>query len=225
MTRGRKKDLTIPPTRSLVQQRDYRARKANYIASLEERCRKAEEENIELRNELMQAKGRLANPAVILPETVEASQELMHNLALATASLSKFQQLAFADTQSSSEASSSRSPQAQGPSETQFQQQPSPAMTESSFQPQPLQGRNPNRPGRKQLFRDDSPTFSPGSHRTSSEGFRSPSPDSSSECCGGILDCDALGCDGIIEQEGHMAGGTRSRLSGLRSTSMSDCRL
>lgn len=32
MTRGRKKDLTIPPSRALAQQRDYRARKAQYVS-------------------------------------------------------------------------------------------------------------------------------------------------------------------------------------------------
>lgn len=52
MTRGRKKDLTIPPTRALVQQRDYRARRAQYVNDLEERCRRAEEENAQLRKEL-----------------------------------------------------------------------------------------------------------------------------------------------------------------------------
>jgi hypothetical protein len=70
MTRGRKKDLTIPPTRSLTQQRDYRARKANYVHDLETRCRRAEEENERLKKELEETKARLANPAVLLPETV-----------------------------------------------------------------------------------------------------------------------------------------------------------
>lgn len=73
MTRGRKKDLTIPPSRTLVQQRDYRARKANYVAGLEERCRKAEEENASLRRELAEARARLVNPALLLPETVSAA--------------------------------------------------------------------------------------------------------------------------------------------------------
>jgi hypothetical protein len=52
MTRGRKKDLSIPPSRSLTQQRDYRARKAQYVTDLEERCHRAEQENAELRKEL-----------------------------------------------------------------------------------------------------------------------------------------------------------------------------
>ncbi|KAK0203203.1 hypothetical protein DFS33DRAFT_1438869 [Desarmillaria ectypa] len=52
MTRGRKKDPTIPITRSLVQQRDYRARRAQYIADLEKKCRLLEMENHDLRQEL-----------------------------------------------------------------------------------------------------------------------------------------------------------------------------
>ena len=52
MTRGRKKDLTIPASRALAQQRDYRARKAKYIAELEERCQRAEQESAELRKQL-----------------------------------------------------------------------------------------------------------------------------------------------------------------------------
>lgn len=52
MTRGRKKDPTIPITRSLAQQRDYRARRAQYIADLEKKCRLLEMENHDLRQEL-----------------------------------------------------------------------------------------------------------------------------------------------------------------------------
>jgi hypothetical protein len=70
MTRGRKKDLTIPPSRTLVQQRDYRARKAHYIANLEERCQRAEEENIRLRMELDEARALLTTPTLLHPETV-----------------------------------------------------------------------------------------------------------------------------------------------------------
>ena len=70
MTRGRKKDLTIPPTRSLTQQRDYRARKANYVNQPELHCRKIEEENAELKKELVDVRARLANPVVVHPETV-----------------------------------------------------------------------------------------------------------------------------------------------------------
>lgn len=52
MTRGRRKDLTIPPSRALLQQRDYRARKAQYVSDLEDRVRKAEEDNSKLRKEI-----------------------------------------------------------------------------------------------------------------------------------------------------------------------------
>ena len=52
MTRGRRKDDTIPNTRSLTVQRDYRARKARYISDLETRCKSTEEENLRLREEL-----------------------------------------------------------------------------------------------------------------------------------------------------------------------------
>ena len=60
MTRGRRKDLTIPPSRALLQQRDYRARKAQYVSDLEERCRRAEEDNDRLRKELDAMRLRLA---------------------------------------------------------------------------------------------------------------------------------------------------------------------
>ena len=73
MTRGRKKDLTIPPSRTLAQQRDYRARKANYIANLEERCRRAEEENIRLRMELDEAKALHTAPTLLHPEIVSCA--------------------------------------------------------------------------------------------------------------------------------------------------------
>ena len=64
MTRGRRKDMTIPPSRALLQQRDYRARKAQYLADLEVRVKKAEEENILLRKEIdaLQAKLKAAVP-------------------------------------------------------------------------------------------------------------------------------------------------------------------
>lgn len=56
MARGRKKDLTIPPSRSLDHQRAYRDRKARYVADLEERCQKYEVENQALRSELLSMK-------------------------------------------------------------------------------------------------------------------------------------------------------------------------
>ena len=74
MTRGRKKDFTIPPSRALIQQRDYRARKAQYVSHLEERCRRAEEENERLKAELSLARAGLPNPSLQLnSDTVRLS--------------------------------------------------------------------------------------------------------------------------------------------------------
>ncbi|PPQ74499.1 hypothetical protein CVT26_007959 [Gymnopilus dilepis] len=218
MTRGRKKDLTIPPTRSLLQQRDYRARKANYVATLEERCRKAEEENVQLRNELVQLRAHLTNSAVILPETparlispwrlqAEASKELMQALTAASPSTSN---------NAGQRTNHGRETQATSQSSEEIR-------TVSSH------GSNSQTPisfGRKRLFRDDSPPFQPPPRRTSTP-LSSPSPVQESECCGGLVDCDRLNSDGVIEDESdeeHGMGGTRIRLSGLRSTSMSEHR-
>ena len=56
MPRGRRKDTTLSPSRSTVVQRAYRDRKAKYLSDLEDRCRRAEEENERLRKELEQAR-------------------------------------------------------------------------------------------------------------------------------------------------------------------------
>ncbi|KAJ7096671.1 hypothetical protein B0H15DRAFT_52706 [Mycena belliarum] len=89
MTRGRKKDNTIPPTRALTLQRDYRARKSQYVADLEARCKKAEEENIRLRKELDLARQGIPQ-ANLSPEAMQASVHLRDTLAAASASLSHF---------------------------------------------------------------------------------------------------------------------------------------
>ncbi|KAI0645660.1 hypothetical protein C8Q79DRAFT_911385 [Trametes meyenii] len=101
MTRGRRKDMTIPPSRALLQQRDYRARKAQYLADLEVRVKKAEDENVLLRQEVesLQAKLKTSVPPPAQspygPEVAAASSDLMHHLAVASASITRFQQLAF----------------------------------------------------------------------------------------------------------------------------------
>ncbi|KAH9858761.1 hypothetical protein C2E23DRAFT_800036 [Lenzites betulinus] len=101
MTRGRRKDMTIPPSRALLQQRDYRARKAQYLADLEIRVKKAEDENAHLRHEVESLQSKLKNAAPppaqspYGPEVAAASSDLMHHLAVASASITRFQQLAF----------------------------------------------------------------------------------------------------------------------------------
>lgn len=64
MTRGRRKDTTVPLSRSLIVQRAYRDRKAKYLSDLEDRCRKVEEENERLRNELELARFEPTAPIV-----------------------------------------------------------------------------------------------------------------------------------------------------------------
>ncbi|KAI0683227.1 hypothetical protein BC835DRAFT_763716 [Cytidiella melzeri] len=97
MTRGRRKDLTIPPSRALLQQRDYRARKAQYVADLEDRVRTAEDENIKLKREIDALRLRASTRGTMGPsaEVVSASSELMHQLTAAASCLARFQQLTF----------------------------------------------------------------------------------------------------------------------------------
>lgn len=82
MTRGRKKDITIPPTRALALQRDYRARKTQYVVDLETRCKAAEEENVRLRQELAFLRQQGRSPAALSPEVVSLFQLLrQHDLS------------------------------------------------------------------------------------------------------------------------------------------------
>ena len=80
MTRGRRKDLSIPPSRALLQQRDYRARKAQYVADLEERARRAEEENARLKKELelMRLRASAAAPGQLGPSPEVVRNEFTH---------------------------------------------------------------------------------------------------------------------------------------------------
>ncbi|KAJ7487817.1 hypothetical protein FB451DRAFT_964978, partial [Mycena latifolia] len=93
MTRGRKKDHTIPPTRALTLQRDYRARKSQYVADLEARCKAAEAEVVCLRKELELAR-QGAPQSTLSPEVIQASAHLRDTLAAASASLTHFMHVA-----------------------------------------------------------------------------------------------------------------------------------
>lgn len=224
MTRGRKKDMTIPPTRALVQQRDYRARKAHYISELEERCRRAEEENAQLRKDLETVRASLSVPYLFNPIATELSAELQHNLALVSNSLAKFQSFA---EQHPLPAGPSRGVQLP-PIQDCFRATPPlahpPLPAPISLQTSPTHhfspptrmhphshdsgyGRVSTSPpprSHKRPCRQDSPSssrsHSGGAPSQSSSRFepdRSSSPDS--ECCGGILDCSEL----ICQEEEH----------------------
>ncbi|KIY65845.1 hypothetical protein CYLTODRAFT_445090 [Cylindrobasidium torrendii FP15055 ss-10] len=97
MTRGRKKDMTIPPSRALTQQRDYRARRAQYVTELEQRCSKLEVENSELRQEIHGLRLKLPATSVHNPQVVATSRQLMEELSTVTSTLSRFQHLVFAE--------------------------------------------------------------------------------------------------------------------------------
>ncbi|KAG6812002.1 hypothetical protein H0H92_004967 [Tricholoma furcatifolium] len=197
MTRGRKKDLTIPPTRALVQQRDYRARRAKYVSDLEERVRKVEEENDKLRQELATVRAGQPVPLSTMDaQTAHASAELMHNLSVASASLARFHQLAFSGQSSSSQdsrlagGSSKHVPLLQHPTNpinvsrpTSFPS-PAPSPPYAFF----LSERPTHPPRRKRLYREDSPE----SVISQSEDNDYSQSRASSPCCGGILDCREL---------------------------------
>ncbi|KAF5351957.1 hypothetical protein D9756_007439 [Leucocoprinus leucothites] len=243
MTRGRKKDLTIPATRALVQQRDYRARKAHYVAELEERVRKAEAENVQLRKDLEAARAGLPIPATPLnPQIAEASRDLMHHLSLATSSLDRFQHIMFPDR-----TYPTTLPPLQLPPRSGLSIQGRPASFPSPAPSPPFSQANPPSPsrtvipaptpsfstpsaslsssyyyssGRKRLYREDSPEPAEPSRFVRDA---SPRPGSSqgsispeSECCGGILDCrDLIEEDRDNEDRDQPS----SRLSVMRSTS------
>ncbi|THV04554.1 hypothetical protein K435DRAFT_774381 [Dendrothele bispora CBS 962.96] len=98
MTRGRKKDLTIPPSRALTQQRDYRARKALYVSELEDRCRRVEAENTALRAEIDALRAGLPFTNPIDPRLMSASSELLKDLNNVSVALTHFQNLAYPQT-------------------------------------------------------------------------------------------------------------------------------
>ncbi|KAI0278465.1 hypothetical protein BGY98DRAFT_1096705 [Russula aff. rugulosa BPL654] len=91
MTRGRRKDTTLPPSRALAIQRAYRDRKAKYVSDLEDRCRKAEEENERLRKELDLARSE-STITVANSELASVCSGLMQNLEQTRKVLALFQQ-------------------------------------------------------------------------------------------------------------------------------------
>ncbi|KAK7051387.1 hypothetical protein VNI00_004887 [Paramarasmius palmivorus] len=136
MTRGRKKDLTIPPSRALTQQRDYRARKAQYLSDLETRCERLQEENDRLREELSSLRAGLPFTSPPDPQLMAASSELMGRLASTSEALIKFQRLAYPDAPPREHSSHSSPPIASTSSSTPSLRPaffPSPEPSDTSF--------------------------------------------------------------------------------------------
>ncbi|ETW80580.1 hypothetical protein HETIRDRAFT_434636 [Heterobasidion irregulare TC 32-1] len=184
MTRGRKKDMTIPPSRSLAQQRAYRDRRAKYVADLEERCRVAEAENTRLRRELAIAKA--GSSGGFDEDMINACSELMEHLGRTQTTLARFHQMA------SSIAKISRVSNRDN----------NVAETLATFFSQTIpQGTASNSPG-KSLERvqgtaevltlnENSALFSVAA-LTPAGSYH----ESESECCGGYIDC-----EGLVEEE------------------------
>jgi len=208
MPRGRKKDLTIPPTRSLVQQRDYRARRAHYVANLEERCRRAEEENTHLRQELDEVRGRLVNPVLLLPETAAASSELMQRLSSAKEALVKFNRLIFPNAIGST--GSIETMQSHAPA-----YRPGPSIQSTFSSPSPQSRNDTNNIRRKELYVDNSlPPYvsQPPSDQIIPLVSES---DVNEECCGGLINCSEF-CE---DEDSNVL---LSRTSEIRSTTNID---
>ncbi|KZP34238.1 hypothetical protein FIBSPDRAFT_880806 [Athelia psychrophila] len=182
MTRGRKKDLTIPPSRALAQQRDYRARKAQYVEQLEKRCQATENENVRLKKELDLA--RAGVPSMFSPQAAELSAELLKQLNAAASTLSQFQRHAY-------------------PAHESYPSPPTPLLHPASFPSPPPsasaaaghthEGRARSQSQRSPI-QQPSPDFSEHVNLTANAFRGSPSPEPSlgSECCGGLIDCTDL---------------------------------
>ncbi|TFK54313.1 hypothetical protein OE88DRAFT_1654927 [Heliocybe sulcata] len=233
MTRGRKKDLTIPPTRALTQQRDYRARKAQYLADLEERCLKAEEENMQLKKriEALEAQNGISAAAMrFSPEMVHTTTELMQHVAAVQASLVNFQQVMIArpagpgtNVSAPSAASSTSAVHPNNllsvPSAA-FQLPPTPPALSPQTLAREVLASLPHltippavMPTPDASTQDERETRD-WQNNTSSHTDRSESP--MSECCGGIMDC-----TGLIESEDESTPprrGCHQKTSEIRST-------
>ncbi|KAJ3810042.1 hypothetical protein EV368DRAFT_62576 [Lentinula lateritia] len=109
MVRGRKRDISAPLTRSLILQRDYRARKAKYISDLETRYHKLEADNLRLSKEVQDLKYKLRQKidrkeTLFASATTEADTEktralnkVIFSLSSAAATIKNFQNLTRSD--------------------------------------------------------------------------------------------------------------------------------
>jgi hypothetical protein len=141
----------------------------------------------------------------------------MHNLSVATASLAKFQRLTLANIQSSNVRPGIQMSNESPTTQPEYRQ-----VSDTAHDAEAIR--------RKRFYREDSPTPllqpSQNPHCLPSPVFPRLSPDLESECCGGLLDCERLfdkdpDSDNYVTDE-HPGSRTISRLSGLRSTSITD---
>ncbi|THH21335.1 hypothetical protein EW146_g183 [Bondarzewia mesenterica] len=182
MARGRKKDMTIPTTRSLVQQRAYRDRRAKYISDLEERCRHAETENERLRQELATAKA--GTPGENYDRNL-----LMEQLTRTQETLTRFQQM-----------TSTNIPESRNDTTAEivasflahsFQQSNARDAHGQAFE------RAPTSTNAISMQTEDSSLFAADS-ATPARAIS----ETESECCGGLLDC-----RGLVEEHAEVVPG------------------
>ncbi|KAI9429791.1 hypothetical protein H4582DRAFT_149467 [Lactarius indigo] len=159
MTRGRRKDTTLPLSRGLIIQRAYRDRKAKYIADLEDRCRKAEEENVRLKEELALARSQSSN-ASMNTELARACSDLMYSLQRTQTALSHFQQQALVPA-----------PESDRTNPTTTELDIAAILTHA--------------------LRQDPPA-PPSQQPNPSDTHPNAEDDDSTECCGGLIDCEDL---------------------------------
>jgi hypothetical protein len=155
----------------------------------------------------------------LMPQA-QLSSELMHNLSIASASLARFQQLAFAEARLKFPIDDATSP-GSGLRPAAF---PSPAPSPSDFQiiPPSNPQRQEHKPSLVESPRIQNSLTTGNEH---SEEIHSPGSSIDSECCGGYMDC-----HGLVEEEDSGDGdrgdddnpNTTARMSGMRFTSYSD---
>jgi len=188
---------------------------------LENRCKAAEEETVRLRQELELARAGAPLSSMFTPQAVEASSELLKQLSAASASLSKFQQIAFPDTMAQTQFPSLLATTQLHPLRPAAFPSPEP----SSYSALPILSNShhsPHRNSHKQSLQDEShPHSSIGEPPFSCE-TTSRSPSLLSDCCGGFVDCgESEEEHNELSEEDYLSPSSTSllRTSGLRSTS------
>jgi len=182
------------------------------VADLEQRCRRAEAENKQLRRELLAA--RAGVPTLTNPQIAEVSSELIHNLSLASASINRLQNIIFSESPGASLSGSDQPTKevlghlraATFPSTIPTHPYSQTVFTTPVGESFPEDNHTLSRPRQR----------SPPSQNLLQSSYRHRSPSSGSECCGGIFDChDLIEKDVTHDVQQYSPIG---RLSDLRST-------